>query len=293
MRDECTHCGTPKSDDYVCCAWAENDALRARLAEAERAVRLLMDEVIASGNGQARDFGWKPAIEAGRAVLRAARSMENRVMADDIVKRLLDEHFEQVRREGEEDADDRAALARDALARIQHLETYAEECRRAYELSEAKFREAGKLVDRLRAALASVVKHWREFGPEHGFDETLERAALAGGAERKPSRSVQRRIAVQKGEPMPTFGGGAEPASASPTMDQGPWTVFRDDVSGYPIGIGSDDFKRDVLLRVDGDFGCATEKADYCGWLANVLNGAANCKHCSHCGQWHNLSLGC
>lgn len=32
MRDECTHCGTPKSDDYVCCAWAENDALRARLA---------------------------------------------------------------------------------------------------------------------------------------------------------------------------------------------------------------------------------------------------------------------
>lgn len=39
MRDECTHCGTPKSDDYVCCAWAENDALRARLAEADAAVR--------------------------------------------------------------------------------------------------------------------------------------------------------------------------------------------------------------------------------------------------------------
>jgi len=39
--------------------------------------------------------------------------------------------------------------------------------------------------DRLREALASVVKHWREFGPEHGFDETLERAALAGGAEPK------------------------------------------------------------------------------------------------------------
>lgn len=231
----------------------ERDALRARLAEAERAVRLLMDEVIASGNGQARDFGWKPAIEAGRAVLRAARSMENRVMAD--------------------------WTPADYEAQIRKL---ADEL---HAVSDDR--------DRLRAALASVVKHWREFGPEHGFDETLERAALAGGAERKPSRSVQRRIAVQKGEPMPTFGGGAEPASASPTMDQGPWTVFRDDVSGYPIGIGSDDFKRDVLLRVDGDFGCATEKADYCGWLANVLNGAANCKHCSHCGQWHNLSLGC
>ena len=38
---------------------------------------------------------------------------------------------------------------------------------------------------RLRAALDSVVKHWREFGPEHGFDETLERAALARGAEPK------------------------------------------------------------------------------------------------------------
>lgn len=38
MRDECTHCGTPKSDDYVCCAWAENDALRARLAEAEEII---------------------------------------------------------------------------------------------------------------------------------------------------------------------------------------------------------------------------------------------------------------
>lgn len=27
---------------------------------------------------------------------------------------------------------------------------------------------------RLRAALSAVRNHWREFGPEHGFDETLE-----------------------------------------------------------------------------------------------------------------------
>lgn len=52
--------------------YPHKSAQRSPEAEAERAVRLLMDEVIASGNGQARDFGWKPAIEAGRAVLRNA-----------------------------------------------------------------------------------------------------------------------------------------------------------------------------------------------------------------------------
>ena len=33
-----------------------------------------------------------------------------------------------------------------------------------------------KRADALEAALKSVVSHWREFGPEHGFDETLEMA---------------------------------------------------------------------------------------------------------------------
>jgi hypothetical protein len=31
--------------------------------------------------------------------------------------------------------------------------------------------------DELRRALRSVVDHWHEFGPEHGFDECLEMAA--------------------------------------------------------------------------------------------------------------------
>lgn len=147
-----------------------------------------------------------------------------------------------------------------------------------------------------------------------------QHAALAGGAEPKPTRCAhgvwlgdrceqcapklaEAFIPPDKcgvpnacranGECISETPCAAEPASASPTMDQGPWTVFRDDVSGYPIGIGSDDFKRDVLLRVDGDFGCATEKADYCAWLAGTLNLASGLSHCPHCGQWHNLSLGC
>jgi len=69
---------------------------------------------------------------------------------------------------------------KDALAEADHPLTNAN--------GNTVLRALGELVadrDRLREALASVVKHWREFGPEHGFDETLERAALAGGAEPK------------------------------------------------------------------------------------------------------------
>lgn len=32
-------------------------------------------------------------------------------------------------------------------------------------------------IDRLSASLKTVVNHWREFGPEHGFDECVERFA--------------------------------------------------------------------------------------------------------------------
>lgn len=32
-------------------------------------------------------------------------------------------------------------------------------------------------ADELRASLKNVVNHWREFGPDHGFDECIERAA--------------------------------------------------------------------------------------------------------------------
>ena len=38
------------------------------------------------------------------------------------------------------------------------------------------------ICDMLRGALRSVVSHWREFGPEHGFDECVEIAARALGS---------------------------------------------------------------------------------------------------------------
>lgn len=57
-------------------------------------------------------------------------------------------------------------------------------------------------------------------------------------------------------------------------MDKGPWTVHHDRLNGRAIGVGSDDFKLDVLLRVSGDFGCNEERDAYCAWLAGVLNAA-------------------
>jgi len=76
-------------------------------------------------------------------------------------------------------------------------------------------------------------------------------------------------------------------------LDEGPWYVVSDRVSGDAVGVGSDDFKRDVLLRVDGDFGCGVEKTDYCAWLARTLNQLGGRAHCPHCGQWHDPKLGC
>lgn len=32
------------------------------------------------------------------------------------------------------------------------------------------------LVDQLRSALRSIISHWDEFGPEHGFGETIDSA---------------------------------------------------------------------------------------------------------------------
>ena len=45
--------------------------------------------------------------------------------------------------------------------------------------NEAEQRElrAAQEADELRASLKAVVNHWREFGPDHGFDECIERAA--------------------------------------------------------------------------------------------------------------------
>lgn len=34
-------------------------------------------------------------------------------------------------------------------------------------------------VETLRNALLSIINHWDEFGPEHGLDETIDRARRA------------------------------------------------------------------------------------------------------------------
>ena len=56
-------------------------------------------------------------------------------------------------------------------------------------------------------------------------------------------------------------------------MDKGPWRVWESDYGRAYIV--SDDFSRDVSLRVAGDFETAAEKLAYCEWLAGVLNKAA------------------
>jgi len=110
-------------------------------------------------------------------------------MADDIVKRLRDAEWESVLYE----------LAADEIERlraeVKRLDDGWTDCvwhlqsaHKAMGVWKPALVAAEADRDRLREALASVVKHWREFGPEHGFDETLERAALARGAEPKPTR---------------------------------------------------------------------------------------------------------
>lgn len=34
--------------------------------------------------------------------------------------------------------------------------------------------ECAEEIERLRASLRAIRNHWNEFGPDHGFDETLE-----------------------------------------------------------------------------------------------------------------------
>jgi hypothetical protein len=52
--------------------------------------------------------------------------------------------------------------------------------------------------------------------------------------------------------------------------DHGPWTVQRD--SEGHCGVGSDDFKHDVFLKVCGDFRDDESRKQYCEWLAAKLN---------------------
>lgn len=106
--------------------------------------------------------------------------MENRVMADP--RRMREEAERFIGHE----------LYRPILEAADEIDRLRELCDlRAREIEQVREKHGNALIDRdrLRAALNSVVKHWREFGPEHGFDETLERAALAGGAEAKPSHA--------------------------------------------------------------------------------------------------------
>lgn len=59
-------------------------------------------------------------------------------------------------------------------------------------------------------------------------------------------------------------------------MDKGPWRVFNakpgTEKEGAAIGIQSDDFTHDVLLRVSGDFKDNEQKYEYCELLAKILN---------------------
>ena len=64
-------------------------------------------------------------------------------------------------------------------------------------------------------------------------------------------------------------------------MDKGPWEIFYDDrvvdaETGQKriIGISSDDFEHDVLLRVSGDFATYEDRHRYCELLAATLNSA-------------------
>ena len=55
-------------------------------------------------------------------------------------------------------------------------------------------------------------------------------------------------------------------------MDNGPWRIFYD-IRGEAIGVESDDFDHDVLLKVKGDFLNKDQMEIYCQLLVNKLNG--------------------
>lgn len=52
-------------------------------------------------------------------------------------------------------------------------------------------------------------------------------------------------------------------------MDKGPWKALG-------IDVVSDDFERDVMLRIYGDFGDEVVARKYANWLANELNSIAD-----------------
>jgi hypothetical protein len=62
-------------------------------------------------------------------------------------------------------------------------------------------------------------------------------------------------------------------ASSSFTPDAGPWSLFFGSDKKL-LGVLSDDFSRDVSLRVDGDFADEAERLAYIHWLRDTLTAA-------------------
>lgn len=57
------------------------------------------------------------------------------------------------------------------------------------------------------------------------------------------------------------------------SMDKGPWSVFRESIKGgRALGVISDDFTHDVVLKVCGDFEDIAQRENYCRLLADKLN---------------------
>lgn len=56
-------------------------------------------------------------------------------------------------------------------------------------------------------------------------------------------------------------------------MDKGPWELFHGPAPERRlVGVISQDFTYDTVLRVDGDFESDEEKERYCNWLLTRLN---------------------
>ena len=72
--------------------------------------------------------------------------------------------------DGGQPTEDERLLCEEIERRIQTT-LHAKNTATAHEL------HAAQEADELRASLKAVVSHWREFGPDHGFDECIERAA--------------------------------------------------------------------------------------------------------------------
>jgi len=59
-------------------------------------------------------------------------------------------------------------------------------------------------------------------------------------------------------------------------VDKGPWHLeYSTGAVAQLLGVSSDDFAADVMLRVSGDFATPAVKAFYCMWLVRVLNAAS------------------